>query len=290
MAAPASSPITTPKRKRGVDTLIPPIQFSFSPNQTTEDGSNSPRSKVAHRFRGLDITSGGGVAADDEVANSDSETRGKRQRPDAEMKDAAETQPEAKEETQPDTVPEAVGLADSDGKTVPQPQVTEDSAKSGLKLPEGSIQRAYPSINRLSETKSKVTKKKRSGTPPPRRRKKAFEEDEDDEMEIVEPIRAALTWREDEITIYDPEDPDDDGTGINGVGFKPTHALAQARITKRRQQMAEYRKREASDARAKRSQRRREEEQTPSSSADNANQKVRFMEDRNVSYGPIPTS
>lgn len=286
MAEPASTPAATPKRKRGVDTLIAPIQFSFNPDQTPEDCSNSPRSKVAHRFRGLDIASGGGVAADDEASNSEAETRGKRQRPDEDMKDASEDT----EETHAHDLPQPVGITDAEGKTVPQPEVAQEPSEGGLKLPEGSIQRAYPSINRLSESKSRVTKKKRSGTPPPRRRKKASEEEDDDEMEIVEPVRAALTWREDEITIYDPEDPDDDGAGINGVGFKPTSALAQARVMKRRQQMAEYRKREASEARAKRSQRRREQELSSGSSADNAERKVQFMEDRNVSYGPIPTS
>ncbi len=63
------------------------------------------------------------------------------------------------------------------------------------------------------------------------------------------PVRAALTWHEDEITIYDPDDEDDDGTGINGIGFKPTPAIAYARRLKQKQQLAEYKKREAIDAR-----------------------------------------
>lgn len=75
--------------------------------------------------------------------------------------------------------------------------------------------------------------------------------------EIVDPVRAALTWHEDEITIYDPEDEDDDGVGINGIGFKPTPAIAYARTMKRRQQLAEYKKREEREARARRSLRRR---------------------------------
>jgi hypothetical protein len=70
-------------------------------------------------------------------------------------------------------------------------------------------------------------------------------------------FRASMTWQEDEITIYDPDDSDDDGTGINGIGFKPTAAVAYARGVKRKQQLAEYRKREEREARARRSQRRR---------------------------------
>ncbi|EGS22370.1 uncharacterized protein CTHT_0018960 [Thermochaetoides thermophila DSM 1495] len=73
---------------------------------------------------------------------------------------------------------------------------------------------------------------------------------------ITDPLRASLTWRDDEITIYDPNDSDDDGTGINGIGFKPTPAMAQARLMRRRQQLAEYRKRVESEARRERLMRR----------------------------------
>ncbi|KAA8622566.1 hypothetical protein PtrSN002B_003765 [Pyrenophora tritici-repentis] len=65
---------------------------------------------------------------------------------------------------------------------------------------------------------------------------------------------------DDEITghLADPAiDPDDDGTGLNGIGFKPTPALAYARSQKRRQQLNEWKLREMRDARAKRSERRR---------------------------------
>ncbi|KAL1912607.1 hypothetical protein Sste5344_001625 [Sporothrix stenoceras] len=70
---------------------------------------------------------------------------------------------------------------------------------------------------------------------------------------ITDPLRASLTWQDDEITVYDPNDADDDGTGVNGIGFKPTPAMAHARALKRRQQLAAYRKREEREARARRS-------------------------------------
>ncbi len=66
-------------------------------------------------------------------------------------------------------------------------------------------------------------------------------------------------WHESEITGHDPDDPDDDGYGINGIGFKPTSAMAYARTQRRKQQIAEYRSREAREARARRSERRRVE-------------------------------
>lgn len=74
------------------------------------------------------------------------------------------------------------------------------------------------------------------------------------------PPPATLTWQDSEITghLVDPlTDPDDDGTGINGIGFKPTPALAYARSQKRRQQLNEWKLRETREARARRSERRR---------------------------------
>ncbi|KAJ5103728.1 hypothetical protein N7532_004257 [Penicillium argentinense] len=65
-----------------------------------------------------------------------------------------------------------------------------------------------------------------------------------------------FTWHDDEITGHNPSDPSDDGYGINGVGFKPTAAMAWARSQKRQKQVAEWRSREAREAREKRRERR----------------------------------
>jgi hypothetical protein len=73
------------------------------------------------------------------------------------------------------------------------------------------------------------------------------------------PPLSALTWHDDEITghLTGPmNDPDDDGTGLNGLGFKPTPAMAYQRSQKRRQQLSEWKARETREARAKRSERR----------------------------------
>ncbi|TKA24256.1 hypothetical protein B0A50_06020 [Salinomyces thailandicus] len=69
----------------------------------------------------------------------------------------------------------------------------------------------------------------------------------------------SLTWQEEEITGHDIDatSGDDDGLGINGIGFKPTPAIAYARSQKRRQQISEWRAREAREARQKRIERRR---------------------------------
>lgn len=271
MATSSLQTSSTPKRKREEASGTPPVQFTFeldpltfafpssSTTAQTEDGSNSPRSWVTHKFRGLALESGGGatVSGSEDNDNLMDESIRKRQKPDEIMREA----------DAPPTVQEVVDL---DGKSVrpsgePLPdsescvqvRLKEPHQHRHLKQTDGNLHHAYPSINRLSESKSRV--KKRTGSPPLRMKKpprRPFDDSDQEEVQIVDPVRAALTWHEDEITIYDPEDEDDDGVGINGIGFKPSPALAQARAMKRRQQMAEYRKREESDARARRRQQR----------------------------------
>ena len=66
-----------------------------------------------------------------------------------------------------------------------------------------------------------------------------------------------LYWIDAEITGHDPDDPTDDGYGINGIGFRPTASQAYQRSQRRQQQLAEYRSRETKEARQRRGERRR---------------------------------
>lgn len=256
---------STPKRKRGEGetTALSPLKFSFEASLATdsEDGSNSPRSRVAHRFRGLELHesdvaggSGGGVASTfSSYAHDDDEPDqiSKRQRHDEHMPDAEEP-PRVVSDLIGTQAGDAVGVTDQAGKTVPQPApVSDEHLDKNPPQDSGTTPAPMPDL-----PGPKVLGKKRAGTPP-LRIKKLLSKLGDTNKDVVDPVRAALTWHEDEITIYDPDDEDDDGTGINGVGFKPTAAIAHARVMKRRQQMAEYRRREESDARARRNQRRR---------------------------------
>ncbi|KAK0106244.1 hypothetical protein ONS96_003885 [Cadophora gregata f. sp. sojae] len=137
----------------------------------------------------------------------------------------------------------------------------------------GNLKGTYPSINRLAESKSR---KKRAGTPPPT---SSFSSEDMEAEPEIDNERASLTWHDDEITGHNPTDPDDDGEGINGIGFKPTPAEAYARTQKRRQQMAEYRNREAREARKMRSERRRGSEMSKASKEEQETaRRVRFME------------
>jgi hypothetical protein len=269
--------MTTPKRKRSqlLAEDIPSLntaRFSFGvPPSLPEDGSNSPRTKVAHRFHGLSLEGGGGVKVTDPDRGRDAVERhhdtdiGVRKRvklplvgahtpePDEVRQRAVDIVEPVSEATAPASPPAAVvqaGASTKDDKKqlstanyyIPiRPMPTRESVEAG-----GDPQHPRPiSPSLLSAVK--LRNSKRIGTPPP----------PSAQFEVVDPVRAALTWHEDEITIYDPDDSDDDGTGINGIGFKPTPAIAHSRTVRRKQQLAEYRKREEREARARRSQRRR---------------------------------
>lgn len=71
------------------------------------------------------------------------------------------------------------------------------------------------------------------------------------------PPTDSLTWQDSEITGHAPTDPLDDGYGINGIGFRPTPAVAYARAQKRTRQIQDWKTREAREARQRRSERRR---------------------------------
>jgi hypothetical protein len=67
----------------------------------------------------------------------------------------------------------------------------------------------------------------------------------------------SLTWQDSEITGHLLLDPDDDGEGINGIGFRPTPAMALERSERRKRQVSEWRSRQAQDERERRAERRR---------------------------------
>ncbi|MCJ1454697.1 hypothetical protein MMC28_005050 [Mycoblastus sanguinarius] len=101
------------------------------------------------------------------------------------------------------------------------------------------------------------------------------------------PPTPALWWTDTEITGHNPNDPTDDGYGINGVGFIPTPTIANARAERRKKQVAEWKNREARDARQRRSDRRRKRDSGAANSGtdqeDNLTRpdegrKVRFLE------------
>lgn len=288
----------SPKRKRDSPPTPPPsspLQLIASLTIPTasmveeeDSGKGSPRSNVAYHFQGLQLE---GVAvskldlrkldaADDGMLNGN-------------MKDESVVRKrmkilEKRECEIPETpAPRAFTISIRPERKI-NPLTQENASQPILhndldpvifkgttgRVNGAGLARAYPSINRLSDSKSRG--RNRMGTPPLfGSTDVTFEE----ETAIVDPDRAALTWHDDEITGHNPDDPDDDGEGINGIGFKPTPAIAYARTEKRRQQMVEYKNREAREARAKRSERRRGTEiSKPSSKEVETVRRVRFLE------------
>lgn len=101
----------------------------------------------------------------------------------------------------------------------------------------------------------------------------------------MSPEEESLHWSDSEITGHDPSDSEDDGEGINGIGFRPTPAIARSRAERRRRQLAEYKSREdkeAREARAKRiAARRRGEDASGSNEREGSEEerrRVRFAE------------
>ncbi|CAF9913744.1 MAG: hypothetical protein GOMPHAMPRED_008014 [Gomphillus americanus] len=94
----------------------------------------------------------------------------------------------------------------------------------------------------------------------------------------ISPRRTDLTWSPSEITGgHDLDDSADDGQGINGIGFKPTPAIAYARSQRRKQQVAEWKTREAKEARQRRMDRRRKMS-VGSPSQSSPGRRVRFVD------------
>ncbi|KAK2610279.1 hypothetical protein N8I77_003727 [Diaporthe amygdali] len=313
---------TTPKRKRtdAASDESPShlnLHFSFEVSQgLLSDGGDSPRTKVAHRFRGLALadSGGGAAAADGRVHDTDTDIDPGRDTTDGDSDrmfvDEDESKMRKRSKLTPPAVPSdgspqlqhqvqppiqhhpaakrfeipetpAAQSSESDTAAGPDSQSVPNDSRVFFK-PDATFSRPAADAVALTARPAKVSPskpskqhtavnnrpldslksrgRKRAGTPPlvATTTKPANADQPGIPIdEVIDPVRAALTWHEDEITVYDPEDEDDDGVGINGIGFKPTPAIAYARTMKRKQQLAEYKKREEREARARRSSRRR---------------------------------
>ncbi|KAI9728347.1 MAG: hypothetical protein M1828_003747 [Chrysothrix sp. TS-e1954] len=67
---------------------------------------------------------------------------------------------------------------------------------------------------------------------------------------------SSLAWDASEITGHLLDDPDDDGTGLNGVGFRPTALEAQRREARRKEQVERWRRTVTAEERRRRGERR----------------------------------
>jgi hypothetical protein len=299
--------------------------FTFTVNSTLDDRGVSPWTRVTHKFRGLALEGGGGDSGSSTDSSSidqvDESPRKRVKIQDVEMVDAGgvfaqaatagslvssdapvltqeSNEPSAKKPSPLRSVSFAIDEAVVEQtETMANTRTDNESGyETGENVNDASDDTSSTSAQQSTTSKSQPRKRnfRRAGTPPFARPDnpsgsgdgKSSSKSTASRPTIVDPVRAALTWREDEITIYDPDDSDDDGTGINGIGFKPTPAIAYARSLRRRQQMAEYKRREEREARAKRSMlRRRGDSPSPGvmdavakATAKSDRRRVRFLE------------
>ncbi|PYI07503.1 hypothetical protein BO78DRAFT_396372 [Aspergillus sclerotiicarbonarius CBS 121057] len=139
----------------------------------------------------------------------------------------------------PETIPSMEGSPSSGGLSEFAENIQpRDSDKSASASPSKKRSTPSPRKKRIPSTTSKM----RTGRPSPPPMRNTAED--------------LLTWHDSEITGHNPTDPTDDGYGMNGIGFKPTAAMAWARSQRRQKQVADWKNREAREARERRRERR----------------------------------
>ena len=272
-------PFTSPKRKRDEDdkgrTESPMrlrTELPSRPRIRNTEGSSdptSPRTKVSNQLRTLklDLDFSAPVLDFGKSAKADRLTRA----PTLSRRESDDST-EATDQNLTDPCSPIISTPEANF-ALPQVAVVEPTD-----LSQGATQAASQSPAPISQTehgialnslglisKTKTVRASRTRSPPP----------------STSPAHSDLVWTAAEITGHNPTDPTDDGTGINGIGFRPTPAIAQARAQKRRQQVAEWKSREAKEARQRRLDRRKGLERSLSNGLEHeqeAPRRVRFSE------------
>ena len=258
-------PSSSPKRKRNDQTEshsdTTATEVGIQADEDFVSGQNSPRSKVAERFKDLNIQ----PVRPRSLQTNDPVKRRKRLKRNPAVAEyshssnefilgTAGSKPTAgKEDLNTGEVGETPGSR-SHERATPSLEPSEDLQEESDDLSEeesifvSAWQRRPPSPQVLiSSPPSSDPIVDRSVSPLP-------------QPEELTSDQVALTWQEHEITGHelDPSG-DDDGDGINGIGFRPTPAIAVARQQRRKQQVNEWRAREAREARQERFERRKRE-------------------------------
>ncbi|KAF9731584.1 hypothetical protein PMIN06_007878 [Paraphaeosphaeria minitans] len=258
----------SPKRKRDQHQPppIPLLNTALRPASTppagspTLSGSDSPRNAVADQLQSMSLTSIAAIPmsplspTDDtvhkkpklEAGRADGgislaeHLKGPREKT-VQITGAKHTQPAAASNSSAREVPETP-------QAYTQPRILSDIA--ALAQPTSFVSSPI-NASPLKTKSSSQTQSDHDVASQPRQRIK---------LPSPPPPLSTLTWQDSEITghLADPsKDSDDDGTGLNGIGFRPTPTIAYVRAQKRRQQILDWKAREAREARAKRSERRR---------------------------------
>jgi hypothetical protein len=159
-----------------------------------------------------------------------------------------------------------------------RPEVARTSTPSPLaKQVETPMSKHISPIVRITPKRMRSPPPPTASPSPPNQSTNALGASPDNSQSSAESVDS--TWQDSEITGHHIHAAlGDDGEGINGIGFRPTPAIAQARSQKRKHQLSGWRAREAKEAR----QRRYEKRQGCSVDADSGDESqrrvVRFEE------------
>ncbi|KAI7368169.1 hypothetical protein KC354_g2861 [Hortaea werneckii] len=292
-----SSPPPQPSdghKRSGSDRAVTPLKVDTQQkvSDNTASGLDSPRSKVAERLQTLEIHQ---QHQPQQAARPSQQEDG---RPSKRLKRQSSIDPEPSDlgnsaETISTLDARSISKAtffNSHANLVPEIQETPDWRSQGSNDPfknsitthsgmENGLDLAVPSIQVI-----KTSPRKRLASPPPpisspkpsSASKKPTRTDsatsspssnQDTSSYLLNDDPTSLTWQDDEVTGHelDANDPGDDGLGINGIGFRPTPAEAEARSQRRKKQIANWKAQEAKEARQRRMDKRRGGEEGPRS-------------------------
>ena len=250
--------MTLPSRLPTLNLDVPDIATDAF--QLSEGKCDSPRSRVAEKLEALDI--------DQSAAEAEEDAPRKR------MKTDQQHQPVSKL-SRFDVTPEKLPRPRFDlphHQHRPSEAVLEIAETPGCR-PEVDARPSTPSplakqvetpMSKQNISPTVRTTPKRMRSPPPPMASPSSPDKSADGLSTTSPDSsqssadvADTTWQDSEITGHHIHTAlGDDGEGINGIGFRPTPAIAQARSQKRKHQLSEWRAREAKEARQRRYEKR----------------------------------
>lgn len=288
MPLPAPLPSdTSPKRKRAISDPSTPIipfapQLGFDPTPVrtpspaasastllhsehrSKSTPDSPRTLVAHKFESLQIRPAFVFGAKGVARQEKKRARGAELINDSKLASLA-----------------ATGQNISDVEIPETPQLPPRPSSSPLEQSKKDIQTPQPDWRASPRPKNAKLMFRRVASPA-RNSAEARTSESEASQQASAPSAVDLSdlvWHDYEITghLVDPmTDPEDDGYGINGIGFRPTPAIAWYRSQKRRQQIVEWRAREAREARQQRARSRARGKEARGGIAKDVRRVVRF--------------
>ncbi|CZT23433.1 uncharacterized protein RCC_09147 [Ramularia collo-cygni] len=267
-----SSPNSSPKRKRieelpGSGLRVETGFGSGGPDALLRHGGeNSPRTKVAAKLEDLEIHQQGVSSQSprkrvkrDAVGRSEVVTPLQRREPEREIPESGNANGMLEIGETPQVDGEEMGVSSA-------PSILASSSPPASPTDLQALRKSF-GMTDTGRTSSSLLHHKRMPSPPPPTPRApsslattiSLKESSTFAPSLPHVNLSSLTWQDNEITGHelDPTSPDDDGEGINGVGFRPTAAMAWARSQKRRMQVEGWKNREAREARDRRRERRR---------------------------------